>query len=322
MQASMSASRLLPLLTALGVEAGVLSPAADMGDLKAALNACGINQRGWRLVTKFGDALVLPFDGLHRRATAESHFRTFCAFVRLVQQCEMDVPPPPDLVRALAMLSFPQGRSLDDLPVGLFRAAWLYAVKEQYAGYDLLEFADKSIPDVVSWYFQSGQEAAPPTNRDWAWYDEQALDWSLRCTHKLSLDRWPSLLITPVESRGVMAVELLDVQTLGDEGAAMNHCVGSYFLRCDANEYRVFSLRKRVTGERVATRGIKLDEHWWVVDQVRGPYNSNLPGWVWKLAQYVVLHCNRRKDGPVVTQAQRSLFPEHRSRPSNRGCAA
>lgn len=314
MQPSMSASRFLPMLTALGVKAGALSPAADMAGLKAAMNALGINQRGWRMITKFGDVLVRPFAGLYLQVPAESLFRTFCAFVRLVQQCEMDVPPPPELAHGLAMLRFPDGRSLEDLPVSLFRAAWLHAVKEQYLGEDLEGFAEESLPDVVNWYFQSGQSADSAANRDWAWYDEQALDWTLRCSHELSLDRWPPLLTTPVESRGVMAIELLDHHTLSDEGAAMNHCVGAYFLRCDANEYRVFSLRKRTTGERVATLGITLDERWWVIDQVRGPNNDDVPGWIWELARFVVMHCNRRKDGPVVTQAQRSLFPEHKVR--------
>lgn len=313
MQPSMSASRLLPMLTALGVKAGALSPSADMADLKASMNAHGINQRGWRMVTKFGDVLVRPIADVCRQVQQESLFRTVCAFVRLVQQCEMDVPPPPELVRALAMLRFPYGRSLEDLPVGVFRAAWLYAVKEQYSGCDLEDFFEESLPNVVKWYFQSGQCAAQKTNRDWGWYEEEALEWTLRCGHDLSFDQWQPLLKTPVESRGVIAVELLDRNSVDDEGAAMRHCIASYLPDCDATEYRVFSLRKRTTGERTATLGVRLDEHWWVIDDIRGQDNADAPEWIWELARLVVMHSNRRDDGPVATQPQRTLFPEHKA---------
>jgi len=71
---------------------------------------------------------------------------------------------------------------------------------------------------------------------------------------------------------------------------------------------------KRATGERVATLGIELDERWWVIDQLRGPRNDDVPAWIWELARFVVMHCNRREDGPVATRAQRSLFPEHKVR--------
>lgn len=314
MQPKVSVSRFHPALTALAVRGARLSPNADLAELKVRLAEFGINQRGWRMVTKFGDALLNPIAEDGRSAPPEAAFRNFCAFIRLVQQCEMDIPPPPELVRVLFALLLPRGRSLADLPVGLFRAAWSRAVALQYQGNDLEGFIESSLPDVLRWHFESGHESAPQTPREWRWYEDLAQHWTQRCAHELSFDEWPALLKTPVESRGVMAVELLDVESLSDEGTAMNHCVGAYFPLCDDNEYRVFSLRKRATGERVATLGITLDERWWVIDQVRGPNNDDVPAWIRDLARFVVMHCNRREDGPVATRAQRSLFPEHKVR--------
>ena len=77
-----------------------------------------------KLPFKFGDALLNPISEDGGKTSPEIALRDFCTFVRLVQQCEMDIPPPPGLVRALFTFRLPRGRSL-----GRRRAAWRLVVE-------------------------------------------------------------------------------------------------------------------------------------------------------------------------------------------------
>jgi hypothetical protein len=67
----------------------------ELGVLKAALLARGLNSRGWRLYLDYGDAI---FEKLGKPWVAEDWLYTSghnaVAFLCLLQGCEMDVLPP------------------------------------------------------------------------------------------------------------------------------------------------------------------------------------------------------------------------------------
>jgi hypothetical protein len=124
-----AAHSLLPLW--LDARNGAVEP-VDLGVIKGQLAAQGINNRGWRLYLDYGDALFFPLGHLWIRADqAHSSGPNALAYLRLIQACEMDVLPPPDLVASLQQWGVP-GDRLDGIPPMFFRAAWKAAVANQY----------------------------------------------------------------------------------------------------------------------------------------------------------------------------------------------
>ena len=127
-----------PMLSRIAHQAGDVEASPALDEIKAVLAAVGINQRGWRVLLSFGDALLAPLMPRAHGSASPSmpSFRTICALLCLIQQCEMDVLPPPELTRAWMRMRFPSAKQdLGDVPVGLFRASWLEAVRRQYEGY-------------------------------------------------------------------------------------------------------------------------------------------------------------------------------------------
>ncbi len=214
--------------------------------------------------------------------------------LRLIQQCEMDVLPPPELTRAWMRMRFPSAmQDLGEVPVGLFRASWLEAVRRQYEGYAFHLLLTEELPVVVRWFFgqqppPSGQQLKNP----WRWFHAQAENWSLRCEQHLSFDVWTPILPTPVSAGSLRIIELLSPAAVEGEARCMRHCVGMFIPDCECGDYRVFSVQVIRTGERVATVGMINDDRVWIIDDIRGQDNEDVDEAVWALAERARLYCN------------------------------
>lgn len=73
-----------PLLSRIAHQAGVVEAAPALDEIKAVLASVGINQRGWRLLLSFGDALLAPscrvlMDRYLRRCRPSGRFVRCCA---------------------------------------------------------------------------------------------------------------------------------------------------------------------------------------------------------------------------------------------------
>lgn len=296
-----------PMLSRIAHQAGVVEASPALDEIKAVLAAVGINQRGWRLLLSFGDALLVPLmpDDHAVASPSMPSLQTICALLRLIQHCEMDVLPPPELTRAWMRMRFPSARQdLGDVPVGLFRASWLEAVRRQYEGYAFDLLLAEELPSVVRWYFALPQPLSTQQLKSpWRWFHSQSENWSIRCEQHLSFDVWAPILPTPVTSGPLCIIELLSPASVEDEARSMRHCIETCIPDCDRGDYRVFSIQVGSTGERVATVGMVNDDRVWIIDDVRGQDNEDVDDAAWALAERARLHCNT-----VETLQQRFRF--------------
>lgn len=260
----------------------------DLGVIKAELTSRGINNRGWRLYLDYGDSLFAPL-GQHWLG-AEHHLTraaNVVAYLRLLQACEMDVLPPIDLVASLSQWRLPDDL-IEAIPPLFFRAAWKAAVANQYQESSPNEFISEVVC-VAHWFFESGTNQIADTGllkagwlallrRQKAWSSERE---SIGVPSALPThDEW-NPYIRRVEWGLYRFVALTNASQLQEEGEAMRHCVGTYADLCRSGMHRIFSVRERKSGQRIATLSLKLTDRGngcpvWEVDQVSGLKNAEI----------------------------------------------
>ncbi|MBV5332888.1 PcfJ domain-containing protein, partial [bacterium] len=216
----------------------------ELGAIKTLLARYGINSRGWRLYLDYGDALFSPLSRpwIHPDQPFSSGPNAI-AYLRILQACEMDVLPPPTLVASLARWELPDER-LDRLPPLFFRAAWKAVVANSYPSYPSCkqcspeDFVEKEVLPVALLLRQQ------------LWAQEQE---ALAPPQKLPLgDEW-NPYVRRVEWGAYRFEALTNAEQLLAEGAAMQHCVGSFADYCRSGLKRIYSVRERKSGQRVAT---------------------------------------------------------------------
>ena len=266
----------------------------DLGQLKKLLTAHGVNGRGWRLYLDFGDAL---FSRLGKPWISDdapfTNGRNAVAWLRLLQACEMDVPPPPGLVESLACWEFPAQR-LDALPPLFFRAAWKGAIAAEYEGRSMRCFVDEEVVPVCRWFHAVGNAVKAETGllkagwpallaRTKEWEDHRRSVYGVplpRIPDSVEADEWDPY-VRHVDYGRYRFVALTTARQLAEEGNAMSHCVGDYAEDCANNTTRIYSVRDRKGGPRIATMSLEciaIDEEafLWAHDQVKGFRNSEV----------------------------------------------
>jgi hypothetical protein len=259
---------------------------ADLGLLKKALVARGVNGRGWRLYLDYGDAM---FEALGRPwVDADAPFSSgpnAAVFLRLLAACEMDVLPPPLLVRSLRQWRIP-GERLAELPPLFLRAAWKACVAADYsgdgsAGHLQRFIADEVIP-VAQWFFATLQHREPEANllkAGWPALQREQQEWRLqqvlqREARSPAPAQWP-VFVPAVEWEGLRFIGLASDAALLVEGDAMNHCIGGYGERCRGGMLRAYSVREGKSGTRVATLTVEeMASGRWKIDAIKGNYNA------------------------------------------------
>ena len=260
--------------------------AFDLCTLKAELARQGVNSRGWRLYLDYGDALFAPLGRLWIHPDQPfSSGPNAVTYLRLLQACEMDVLPPPDLVSSLQFWGVPNDR-LDRVPPLFFRAAWKAAVANQYEPRAAAEFIREVIL-VGLWFFGTGSHETADSGllkagwpallrRQKAWALEQAP--VVLPKSAPTGDEW-NPYIRRVDWGLYRFEALTSAAQLLEEGEAMQHCVGTYHDYCRNGLRRIYSVRERKSGKRVATFSVEYVDNGdgvlvWECDQLSGRKNA------------------------------------------------
>ncbi len=264
----------------------------ELRALKESLTAQGINGRGWRLYLDFGDAIFSPLSELWVSPLRPfSSLPNAMAYLRLLQACEMDVLPPRLLVGSMHEWNLPSN-ALSDLPPLFFRAMWKAMVAAEYAGGEAASsLVRDEIKPLASWFFGSGEfrnaDAAVlkggwlVLKRRWqAWLLGQKPATAPESKRALSSDEW-NPYIRRVEYGRFAFFALTSKAQLADEGHAMRHCVATFDESCLMGVSRVFSVREKKTGLRVATLSLEFVESHkgsfvWENDQLKGIENASV----------------------------------------------
>jgi len=260
----------------------------DLGNLKRLLAEQGVNGRGWRLYLEYGDVLFSPLqDGFFSSDQSIANASKATAYLRLLQACEMDVLPPPELVASMAQWQLPQNR-LSVIPSLFFRAAWKACVAAQYDDTGLRGFIDRQVLPLASWFFSSGSYESIDDARlkaGWTTLMRLRREWFIAQARTLSDEEWPPILRWYVWDTYRFTALLSEAQ-LEEEGDIMGHCVGSYADRCRSELFRIYSVRHYKTGAHVATLSAKeLRTGHWKVDQIKGPRNADVEQRLWRASR-------------------------------------
>jgi hypothetical protein len=264
---------------------GLPDPIPDLGALKTALSKRGVNSRGWRLYLDHGDAMFKPLrkNWLDKQNPARQGIAV-CAWLCVLQACEMDVLPPHELVSSISEWMLPGGQ-LNAIPPLFLRAAWKATVLAQYADASAVDFVKNELIPLAQWFFQSGADKSTGHDRlkgGWEGLKRLRRESVPVEARKLSLDDWPPI-IRRFESGPFVMLALSNESELVDEGKAMDHCVGTFGDTCRFQPLRIFSIQRKKGGIRVATLAIKeIKNGHWEVDQLKGPSNADAGTGLWE----------------------------------------
>jgi hypothetical protein len=264
----------------LGIPEG--DPGVDLGLLKKTLASRGVNARGWRLYLDYGDTMfdALGEPWIDAEASANCGPNAV-AYLKLVAACEMDIPPPPRLVRSISQWSIPDGK-LETIPPLFLRAAWKAFAAEDYVGdgdsKHAAQYIDEEVVPLASWYFGSQHHKVTDTNllkSGWSALERRRYEWIIqREALSPAPAEWPAF-VRAVEWEGLRFVSLASWPALEAEGAAMSHCIGSYDEKCHTRMLRAYSIRDKKSGARVATLTVEEEKPGrWKIDAIKGRQNA------------------------------------------------
>ncbi len=251
----------------------------DLGQIKAELASRDVNSRGWRLYLDYGDALFSPLRGPWIGHSAHNNLIFAVIWLRLLQRCEMDVPPPPELACSLRDWDFP-GNGLGHTPPHFLRAAWKACLAAAFSGADLDTFVREEIVPVARWFFGSGafREIDPgQLKAGWNALCRLHDDWRWEQHPERERDEW-SPLVRFVEWGNFRFLALSSQAALEAESRAMNHCIAGYADLCRQGDVRAYSVRDRHSGKRLATATMHYDGSGqagpWCIGDVKGRHND------------------------------------------------
>lgn len=260
----------------------------DMAMTRRLLLAQGVNTRGWRLYLDFGDALFTAaetpwFDDPYP-ARCE---RNAVHWLKLLQACEMDVPPPPDLLPGMVHWAIPE-HSLARVPPLFLRAAWKACVAAEYEGLSRADFIKDSLEPVARWFFSAEAAQRVDVNAlkaGWRTLQQHYAKWK---AEQLLGVTW-SAPVQTMEWADCRFTVLSSELDLLEEGRAMQHCVGEYGDRCRETPLRIYSVTSRRHGHRLATVSVECQDNGrWAIDQLKGPGNDEVDRRVWEAAMMLV----------------------------------
>ncbi|WP_415035154.1 hypothetical protein [Azonexus sp.] len=282
--------------------------------LKALLQENGVNRRGWRLYLDYGDALL---ESLGSHLLNPQRQQQSCRHVEqvlsLLAACEMDVPPPRELMGALAQWPVAPG----DVPPLLFRAAWKACVLYQYTqptAIDLSAFIATEINPVMGWALGQGRQKLNEQRlrAGWPAIRRAYLD-SLVVDPQQSIGRdhpeyteW-QIIVRQVDYAGYRFIALGNTTDLEVESTRMQHCIASYASRCRTSMCRAYRIIEIKQQQHVGTLAVDTDYNGdWYIEQLQGQYNSELDARVVEAVDAVLrAHDDACRSDPALRQMVR-----------------
>ncbi len=263
----------------------------DLGEVKAELARRDVNSRGWRLYLDYGDDLFSPLRGPWIGPHSAHNNLIFAViWLRLLQRCEMDVPPPPELACSLRDWNFP-GDGFGHTPPHFLRAAWKACLAAAFSGARLGTFVHEEIVPVARWFFGSGAfRQIDPGQLKAGWnticrlYD----DWRWEHHPGHAPDEWQPF-VRFAEWGDFRFLALTSEAALQAESRAMNHCIHIYGDRCRQGEVRAYSVRERNSSKRLATATMEYSRfrrgHCWVIGDIKGRFNEPVSAGICEAAE-------------------------------------
>ena len=264
----------------------------DLGEIKTDLARRGINARGWRLYLDYGDDLFKPLRGLWIEPYVTSNNAVYAIiWLRILQQCEMDVPPPPALAESMQHWRFP-GNGFGHMPPLFFRAAWKACMAAVYCGHDLEAFIWDEIIPVARWYFDSDSyKRLEPGQLKAGWSTIHRLyeEWQLEFNpNEYQRDEWQPF-VRSLEWGAFRFQALTNDSALQIEARIMRHCIDTYDNDCQYGTTRAYSVRDRQSGRRIGTASMvcysEETNPSWAIGQLKGPGNTELSADVHEAAE-------------------------------------
>lgn len=119
------------------------------------------------------------------------------------------------------------------------------------------DFVESEWGRVVRWAgnYETQGERAPV--RHWSTARRRAEQHERMITASLAGQRW-TVPLAQFEDCGLMAVALTTGEQLAEEAIAMRHCADRFVSDCAAGKLVVYSVRRSLTGQRVATASISI----------------------------------------------------------------
>lgn len=257
--------------------------------LKQALAARGVNSRGWRMYLDHGDALFAPLQSHWLDRHTDANKAVFASiWLRLLQSCEMDVPPPLALSESISRWSLP-GQGFGHIPPLFLRAAWKATMAAEYSGHNIERFVADEIVPLAQWFFGRGIFTSMTVGQlkaGWTSLRNKFRE-ALLTIHKGDQD-WPPFL-QRVEFSGYRFTALASDAALELEGQFMSHCIGDYGNRCRYNQFRAWSVREIKNNCHVASLTV-IETHpgRWMIDNIKGPSNETVAPRIEQAAMGVV----------------------------------
>lgn len=273
---------LLPFLYAIPAS----EPGERLAALKQALKEKGVTRRGWRLYLDFGDALIEALGDYIGEEHHSPNLRRIRAtqLLALLAACEMDVPPPPELIGTLPEWGFSR---LANVPPLLLRAVWKACLVQQYEHPEanLRDYLHRHITPIVSKAVQDGLRALDSNRLKSGWaaieaaYTQSKPRITLEAAHHTPHReaQWP-IFIRRMEYHGYVFIALVNAQELEEEGDVMQHCVAIYADACQERLIRIYRVFERKAGHHVATLAVEEESQGcWGVHDIRGRRNAAVP---------------------------------------------
>jgi hypothetical protein len=274
----------------LGPDSGFLLVSEGLDEFQLFNRLCkyGLNlkARGLRQPYALVGALGPPWedDKVPKQSVAN-----YVALLNLIAECEFgnELLPPRALIASIREWGIPDGK-IETVPPTFFKVLWIACTQAEYheprSNLAIERFIKRKLLPMIHWYFNQGQNSqnANSIARSWfsfewhykKWFDEAA-------NRKEDLEpapyQWDALLGSQ-EIGDFRFVALASAKALEVEGRLMEHCVADYIGRCHKGSVRIFSVRSRDSGKRLASLSLKIDEmNDWVLDELFGPGNSEVP---------------------------------------------
>ena len=269
----------------------------DAKALRSALSEHGVNARGARLYLDYGDRLFQPLGATWIRQYDDAlSLHSAIAWLKILQACEMDIAPPPDLVRAVASCCRTDA-GLGSIPSVLFRAAWRGWSQAAYAGGPANSFLSEELTPVFRWAMHRiGKPGfdVHQAQRGWSWLRNAWKEDRRNRARPPGRREWAAVH-DEVILKNVRLIPLTCVAALEDEGEVMEHCIAEYFQpnRLGSTAL-VFSAREPDTLQRLATIALRrTDTGGWQIDDIKARDNTAPPSAVSDAAQALLGAVNR-----------------------------
>ncbi len=251
-----------------------------------------LSDAAWRYVHHYGSRIFsIPI----AMSTNTTKLPVCCFYMEALEAAGFPPPPAPALLRAWLRCFVNRGE--DRL---LFGSSWnsmhptvirgiLLEGDTRRSQSDFAQFVAEAA-GVMQWALETGLVLNKQQARaGWSWLRRNWLGWceQRRGMVESAVPGWISLL--PRHSTGGFdVVPLTSTSDLVEEAIEMRHCVDTYEETCIEGDIRIFSVRCRDSGKRLATLAIQAaKECGWLPYEVRGMANRPVSGELEQLATTV-----------------------------------